>query len=336
MGTRTRLSHMYAQAHARLVLDLGGAPGVWCVHIARTELMMRLKDKIAIVTGASRGIGAEIARMFSAEGAAVVCAARNMADLEAVQDSIRKEGGRCTVMKVDVRARDDLKKMAEDAFSRYGAIDILVNNAGLPLFGHEIDDPDRDTEERFEAILETNLKGYWYAARFVTPFMKKRKKGSIVNISSVRGHAGLSNESVYCAAKGGVLMFTRALAVELAPSGIRVNSVSPGAIQVQLGHWVRSRYGEEAHKTYVERFSDVHMRGMELNQPIRMVGVPRDVGYAAVYFASDESRFVTGSDLLVDGGLTAVLPEPGALDMESLTRLHEDSREMREWFSTLR
>jgi len=297
---------------------------------------MRLKDKIAIVTGASRGIGAEIARMCAAEGAAVVCAARNLSDLESVQASIRKKGGRCTVMKVDVRERDDLKKMAEETFTEYGACDILVNNAGLPLFGHEIDDPDRDTEERFEAILETNLKGYWYAARFVTPFMKKRESGSIVNISSVRGHAGLAGESAYCTAKGGVHMLTRALSVELAPHGIRVNSISPGAIQVQLGHWVRSRYGESAHETYVERFSDLHMRGMELNQPLRTVGTPRDVGYAVIYFASEESRFVTGSDLMVDGGLTAVLPEPGALDMESLSRLHRDSVQMREWFSTLR
>lgn len=297
---------------------------------------MRLKDRIAIVTGASRGIGAEIARMFAGEGAKVVLAARSVDALEALYSEIVKKNRACLVLEVDVRKREDVQKMAEEAFTNYGAVDILVNNAGLPLYKHAIDDPDTDAEERYQAIMETNLRGYWYAARFVTPFMKKRKRGSIINISSVRGHAGLAHESAYCAAKGGINMLTKALAVELAPYNIRVNSISPGAIQVKLGHWVLSRYGKEAHKTYVERFKDMHLMGMKLNQPLRMIGAPKDVAYAAVYFASDESRFVTGSDLLIDGGLSALLAEPGALDMESLQRLYRESKEMRDWLDTLK
>jgi NAD(P)-dependent dehydrogenase (short-subunit alcohol dehydrogenase family) len=296
---------------------------------------MRLKDKIAIVTGASRGIGAEIARMFAEEGARVVLAARSVDALEALHSEIARKNGACLVLEVDVRKREDVQKMAEETFSYYGTVDILVNNAGVPIYKHAIDDPDTDAEKRYQEIMDTNLRGYWYSARFVAPFMKKRKRGSIINISSVRGHAGLAHESAYCAAKGGVNMLTKSLAVELAPYNIRVNSISPGAIQVALGHWVLSRYGKKAHTIYVERFKDMHLLGMKLNQPLRMIAEPKDVAFAAVYFASEESRFVTGSDLLIDGGLTALLAEPGALDMESFQRLYRESKEMRDWLDDL-
>jgi len=296
---------------------------------------MRLKDKVAIITGASRGIGAEIARMFSKEGAAVILAARSVNDLEGVQSEIRKKDRKTLILKVDVRKKDDVKKMAEKAYQTFGAINILVNNAGLPMFGYAVDDRSEMAEKRYEAIMETNLRGYWYTARFVVPYMKKKKQGSIINISSVRGHAALPNDSAYCAAKGGVIMLTKSLAIELAPFNIRVNSISPGAIQVQVGHWVLSRYGRETLKTYIDRFAKVHKLSMALNQPLRMIAEPKDVGYAAVYFASNESRFVTGADLLIDGGLTSLLAEPGALDLKSLSKLYKESKEMREWFSEL-
>lgn len=296
---------------------------------------MRLKNKIAIITGASRGIGAEIAFMYAAQGAKVVLAARSMEELRQVQKSIGKNGGESICVHTDVRSRDSMKRMVRTAYDTYGAIDILVNNAGYPMFGYAVDDEAEETEERYEAIMETNVRGYWYGARFAVPYMKSGHKGSIINISSVRGHLGLANETAYCAAKGAVQMMTKALAVELAPYNIRVNSISPGAIQVKLGHWVLSRYGQKVYDEYVERFSDAHLLGMKYNQPLHLLGEPKDIGYTAVYLASEEARFMTGSDIVVDGGLTALLPEPGALDMDTLVELYEKQEEMNRWLKNL-
>jgi NAD(P)-dependent dehydrogenase (short-subunit alcohol dehydrogenase family) len=184
--------------------------------------------------------------------------------------------------------------------------------------------------------METNVKGYWYAARFIIPYMKMNNGGNIINISSVRGHLGLANETAYCAAKGAVNMFTRSLAIEMAPYNIRVNSISPGAIQVKVGHWVLSRYGEEAHQEYIKKYQDVHLLGMKYTQPLHTLGLPEDIGHAAIYLASDEAKFVTGSDLVVDGGLTSLLGEPGALDMDSLNELYMKSKEMNDWFKGLK
>ena len=296
---------------------------------------MRLKDKVAIVTGASRGIGAEIASMFAAEGARVVLAARSMEEMEQLRQSISRQGGESICVSTDVRSRESMKNMVKTACDAYGAIDILVNNAGYPMFGYAVDDEDEEAEKRYEAIMETNVRGYWYGARFSVPYMKEGNRGSIINISSVRGHLGLANETAYCAAKGAVKMMTKALAVELAPYNIRVNCISPGAIQVKVGHWVLSRYGQEIYDEYVEKFRDVHLLGMECNQPLYMIGEPRDIGYTAVYLASEEARFVTGSDIVVDGGLTSLLPEPGALDMETLVALHGKQGPMNQWFQSL-
>ncbi len=296
---------------------------------------MRLGDKVAIITGASKGIGAEIAKKFAKEGAKVVLASRSLSDLSKVQAEIEEIGVECLVLEVDVRKREDVIAMADKAYEHFGSIDILVNNAGYPMFGFAIDYSSIEAEERYEAIMETNLRGYWYSSRFSVPYMKKNRSGSIINISSVRGYNGIPNDSAYCAAKGGVNMLTRSLAVEMAPFNIRVNTISPGAIQVDLGHWILSRFGKDAHRTYVERFKDVHELGMKITQPLHTIGYPDDVAYAAVYFASEESRFVTGADLIVDGGLTSIMAEPGALDLTSLNDYYEKSTEMREWFSQL-
>lgn len=296
---------------------------------------MRLCDKVAIITGASKGIGAEIAKSFAKEGAKVVIASRTMNDLQNVKAEIEEFGVECLVLEADVRKREEVIALAEKTYEHFGSIDVIVNNAGYPMFGFAVDDENVQAEERYQAIMETNLRGYWYTTRFAVPYMKKNKRGSIINISSVRGFNGIPNDSAYCAAKGGVNMLTRSLAVEMAPFNIRVNTISPGAIQVDLGHWILSRFGEDAHRTYVERFKDVHEFGMKITQPLRTIGCPEDVAHAAVYFASEESRFVTGANLIVDGGLTSLMAEPGALDLASLNEYYEMSAEMREWFSQL-
>jgi NAD(P)-dependent dehydrogenase (short-subunit alcohol dehydrogenase family) len=296
---------------------------------------MRLKDKVAVITGASRGIGAQIAIMFVQEGAKVVLAARDLGEMLIVQEQIKKSKGDSLCIKTDMRNKDNVINMAKKAYNEFGSIDVLINNAGYPMFGYAIDDESDEVEERYTAIMETNLRGYWYAARFVIPYMKEKQKGSIINISSVRGNLGLANETAYCAAKGAVNMFTRSLAIEMAPFNIRVNTISPGAIQVKVGHWVLSRYGKDAYQKYIEKYKDVHLQIMKNTQPLHMIGKPEDVAYAAIYLASDEANFVTGSNLFIDGGLTSLLPEPGALDMDVLNEIYIKSKEMNEWFKGL-
>lgn len=296
---------------------------------------MRLRSKVAIITGASRGIGECMAKMFAKEGASLGLCARNLTKLQQIKAEIESAGGQVLVVKADMRRRDEVKDMVEQVVENFGSIDILVNNAGLPLFGYAVDDPDPAAEERYEAIMETNLRGYWYTIRFAVPVMKGGSGGSIINISSVRGHGGLPNDSAYCAAKGAVQMLTRALAVELAPYNIRVNTISPGSIQVAVGHWVLSRYGESAHAVFCKKYAKIHEMGMRINQPLRTIGQPEDVAYAAAYLASDEAKFVTGADLAVDGGETALLAEPSALDLEALSEYYETSRELRTWLESL-
>ncbi len=293
---------------------------------------MRLENKKVVITGASRGIGRVIAQIFASEGAEVVISARNGKELFAARDEILEAGGKVHAFEADMQDKQAVSNLIKYAVQTMGSLDTLINNAGLPMFGYAIDDQSPRVEDRFEAIINTNFKGYWYAARYAVPYMKQQGKGCILNISSVRGHLGLANESVYCGIKGAIGMFGKALAVELAPHNIRVNTLSPGAIQVEaIGHWIRSKYSSEVQKEFGERFQDVFAKGMLLNQPMKKIGKSEDVGYAALYLASDEASFVTGADLVIDGGLTSLLAEPPALDLQGLSEYYEQSQEMRAW-----
>lgn len=296
---------------------------------------MRLKNKVAMITGASKGIGHVTAEQFVEEGAAVVVAARTKELLDEFKIRSEKKGGTVLSLEIDMRDKEQIKYMIDTAYKKFNRIDILFNNAGLPMFGYAIDDMSDEAEKRCHAIVETNLMGYWYAAHYVVPYMKDKESGCIINNSSIRGKGGIPNDSAYLMVKGGVDQLTRALAVELAPFNIRVNTISPGAIQVALGHWVLSRYGEEVHKKYVDEYEKVHLRGMEVTQPLRTVGRPSDIAYAVVYLASNEARFVTGADLVVDGGLTATLAETTALDLETLCSYHQEAKKLRNWLSSL-
>lgn len=297
---------------------------------------MRLKDKVAVVTGSSHGIGRGIAEMFLKEGAKVVLTADKVEGLKKAKAELSGKDREVVFEVADMKNVDEIQKMIENIFNKFGQIDILVNNAGLPMFKYPIDNRSEEMLKRFEDVMDVNFRGYWHAASFVAPIMKKQKSGSIINISSVRGHDALSNESAYCSAKGAVNMLTRSLAVELAPYNIRVNTISPGAIQVdRIGHWVLSRYGKENYEEYKKKFKDVHLKGMKLNQPLRKIGKPKDIAYGAVYLGSEESRFVTGSNLMIDGGLTSLLAEPPALNLKELHDYYESSQKMRDWFENL-
>jgi len=297
--------------------------------------MLRLKNKVAIITGASRGIGRAISLLFAKEGAKVILAARDSDLLKKLEKKIKSNGGIAYYIPTDMGIRDEVKKLMDNSYKRFQKIDILINNAGLPMFGYAIDAKTSEAEIRYDAIMETNLKGYWYAVKFALPLMKKNTNANILNISSVRGKLGLENETAYCAAKGAINMLTKSLAIELAPYNIRVNTILPGAIQVDIGHWILSRYGEKNHAYYLKNFKRIHLLGMKINQPLRTIGKPKDIAYGALYLCSDEARFVSGAELIIDGGLTAQLAEPTSLNLKEICEYYNKSKELKEWLKKL-
>ncbi|RVT94442.1 glucose 1-dehydrogenase [Sphingomonas crocodyli] len=245
--------------------------------------MNRLKGRVAIVTGGARGIGGAIAKRFVDEGAQVAISDILVADGEA----LAKELGEAAIfIRADVKSADDWAMLVKAVVDRFGGVDILVNNAGgAPGIGNLID----ETEEFHRHVVDLNLTGTWAGIKAVIPAMRARGGGSIVNISSMDGLVGVPGVASYCAAKFAVTGLTKSAALELGRFGIRVNSIHPGMIGtplvLQSGAATLSR---------VEK-SLAH-------QPIRRMGKPEEVAAAAAFFASDDSSFCTGSELLVDGG----------------------------------
>jgi NAD(P)-dependent dehydrogenase (short-subunit alcohol dehydrogenase family) len=297
--------------------------------------MGRLEGKIAIVTGASRGIGEGIARMFAAEGACVVLAARTTDRLQTVAAEIEAAGGQAVPVRADVSATDDVRRMVEVAVERFGGVDVLVNNAAVTFFSKRIDDEEMEAE--YDRLMATNVKGVWMGIHYAVPHMRRRGGGSIINISSVHGIASGGHMSAYAASKGALIAGTRALAVELAPHLIRVNCISPGRIWLDddPSEWVRRRFGEDAHREYLARFRDWLERARGLQQPLPIAGLPVDIAYCAVYLASEEARFCTGANFVVDGGMTAELADP-SFHHPGATELAQRQQEMRAWFAEVR
>ena len=243
---------------------------------------MRLKGKVSIVTGAASGMGRAIALEFAREGAAVL-----IADLseEGARESVARieaAGGRAAAVRVDVTRSADAENMREEALRRFGRIDALVNNAGARCIKGFLEHSDAD----WQRMLDVNLTGHFLCARAVVPAMLAAGKGKIVNIASIAGHVGRPDRVAYCAAKAGVLGFTRALAMDLRGRNLCVNSISPGSIATPLN-------AAAATSTEVDWGSETI---------VGRWGRPEDVAYAAVFLASDECDYVTGSDLPVEGG----------------------------------
>ena len=292
---------------------------------------MRLQDKTAIVTGGGQGIGRGIARMFAQEGARVVIAARTAERLEGVRTEIEAEGGDVLAVPTDVGKLEDMQALIQATRERFGGLDILVNNAGVG-HGSAIDETDMKDYDR---VMDTNLKGMYLGCHLGVPLMKKAGQGSIINISSVHGVEGSPGHTVYAATKGGIIGCTRSLAAELAPFLIRVNTISPGAIHLGGGTagWLK-RIKPEHHDEFLERFGNPGEEGSRTFQPLEVLGQPVDIAYCAVYLASNESRFVTGQNLVVDGGLTSYLAESPRDDLREKYETHR--RELREWMETHR
>ena len=243
---------------------------------------MKLKDKVAIITGAGQGIGKEIALAFAREGAKVVVTDITGKEKE-VAEEIKKMEREAIAVKVDVSKMEDAKKMAEEALKSFGRIDILVNNAGIYPFKPFVE----MTESDWDKVINVNLKGTFNCTKAVVETMIKQKYGKIINITSIAGTVvGFPQLTHYCASKAGITGFTRALALELAPYGINVNAIAPGPIETP-GTMV---LGKEAYENFKKLI------------PIGRWGKPEDIASLAVFLASDESSNITGQVIVSDGG----------------------------------
>ena len=247
--------------------------------------MMRLRDKVAVVTGASRSIGRAVAVAFAREGAEVAVGYRSHeAGARRTVEEIESLGRGALAVRADTSVKAEAEALMAAAVERFGRIDVLVNNAGIlkrtPFL--EI------TEEEWDRIMAVNLKGYFLCAQAAARRMIERGSGVIINMSSVSEQLAVANLAHYCCSKGGVRMLTRQLALELAPYGIRANGIAPGLIETDLNR---------------DDIADPEFRNHRLSMvPLKTIGVPQDVVGAAVFLASDESRLATGSTIFLDAG----------------------------------
>lgn len=249
---------------------------------------MRLKDKVAIVTGAGSGIGAATAELFAREGARVLVADFNESAAKAVASKI---GNAVAAIRTDVRVSADCKAMAERAKSEFGRIDILVNNAGRGALGTVV----TIEEDDWDDLMAVNLKGVFLCSKHVIPVMAAGGGGAIVNVASTVAIAGIPDRAAYVASKGGVAALTRAMALDHVADKVRVNAVQPGVI------W--SSYFDKMLTEVPD--PEAFKKGLRDRAPMARVGQPHEIAHAILYLACDESAFATGTMLTVDGGYTA-------------------------------
>jgi len=249
---------------------------------------LRLRDKVAIITGSSSGIGEAIAKSFAREGAAVVIDYHGSPQAaRAIVETIESQGGRAVAVGADVSKQDDAKAMIDTAVSKFGALDILVNNAGIE---HQM--PFLKTPlDVWQRVIDTNLTGTWICSQLAALEMAKEKRGGrIINISSVHEDITMPSNAPYCASKGGMKMLMRTIAVELAPLNITVNNVCPGAIDTPI-----QKNLEKDPRKVEELLSEI---------PLHRLGSPDEVAGLCVFLASDEGSYVTGASYIIDGGMT--------------------------------
>jgi len=257
--------------------------------------IMRFEGKVAIVTGASRGIGKAIALALAQEGASVVVAARSETEgcppgtIHKTVEEIHAFGGNALAVRTDVTQEEEVSEMVRRTLEQYGRIDILVNNAGI-----ELRLPTEEvTTEQWQQVMDVNLKSYFLCARTVGREMIKNRSGKIINIASVSGHSAVPRMAAYSASKAGVLLLTKTLAVEWAKYNINVNSISPGLTETAFVSRLRMQ-DPETFKAREERI------------PLRRAAQLEDIAQAVVFLASSASDNITGEDIVIDGGLLAI------------------------------
>ena len=249
---------------------------------------MRLEGKVAIITGGARGQGATEARMFAREGARVVIGdVRDELGMQ-VEAEIRELGGEAVYLHLDVTSADDWQRAIDTAEQQFGKVDVLVNNAAIVLRK----DIEETTSDDWDNIMAVNAKGVFLGARAVIPAMRRAGGGSIVNISSISGLVGIGPPA-YIATKGAVRLFTKSTAIQYASENIRANSIHPGSVDTDMR---REGLGSQTTEEIQARVDNI---------PLGRVGTTEDISYGALFLASDESSFMTGSELVIDGGYTA-------------------------------
>ena len=251
--------------------------------------MGRLDGKVAVVTGGAHGIGRASAKALAAEGATVAVGDVDEVEGRACAGEIRDAGGDAIFVRTDVTSLDDVQALVGDAVERWGRLDVMFNNVGVAIGGAAGEMSEGD----WRRVIDVNLTGVWRGMRVAIPIMLEAGGGSIVNTSSVQGHVGFVGWSGYAASKGGVDALTRQAAVEYAPKGIRVNAIVPGTILTAMNEGILREVDDP----------DALLAEWNAMHPVGRIGMPEEVAAAVVFLASDESSFVTGVSLRVDGGM---------------------------------
>lgn len=247
---------------------------------------MRLQNKVALITGGGTGIGQGIASLFAKEGAYVALCGRRKEPLEETVKHIRNAGGEAIYSIADVSSREQIQESVHTTLMQWGHIDILVNNAGVVLSGDSVS----MSEEHFDTVMNINVKGVFLAAKAVLPHMLEQKNGKIINIASIAGLVGFAGSAAYCASKGAIVNLTREMALDYAANGICINAIAPGIIESDMTKPFLSN--ETMKQSFIYKI------------PTGRIGMPEDIAYTAVYLASEESNYVIGQTLVVDGGWT--------------------------------
>lgn len=251
---------------------------------------MRLKEKVAVVTGAGVGIGRAVALRFAREGARVVVAEIDSQNGQATAEAIQRSEGTAIFARTDVSDENDVKAMVASAVNRFGRIDVLFNNAAILLHSQEARAHEL-TAEVWDRTMAVNLRGYWLCSKYVIPHMLQQKRGSIIHVASPTGMLGFARLTAYSTSKGGVFALTRAMAVDYAPDNIRVNAIVPGTIDTPMNA-----------STLADEQMRQHLIAMA---PAGRLGTPEDLCGLAVFLASEDSLYCVGGFYMADGGQTA-------------------------------